>query len=145
MPAVAALGITKPYDFHLRILAVQNFKQLPEAEALSVAYKRINNILQKDYQSKKDINMQLFENSAEVTLAKRIQEMNPALMHAYAEAHYVQVLTQLASLRKPVDDFFDQVMVMTEDEALRENRLLLLSKLRAAFFQVADIALLQTR
>jgi glycyl-tRNA synthetase beta chain len=144
--AVAALGITRPYDFHLRILAVQNFKLLPEAEALGVAYKRINNILQKDSgTSSKVFNIQLFEVNAEVELAKKIQEMNPSLMDEYAAAHYVQVLTQLASLRKPVDDFFDQVMVMTDDAALRENRLLLLAQLRAAFFQVADIALLQTR
>ena len=63
----------------------------------------------------------------------------------YRDARYVDVLSQLAHLRKPVDDFFDQVMVMADDKAQRENRLLLLAKLRKMFLQVADVALLQTR
>jgi glycyl-tRNA synthetase beta chain len=56
---------------------------------------------------------------------------------------YEKVLLRLAELRKPIDDFFDHVMVMTEDKSRRENRILLLQQLRKLFTKVADIALLQ--
>jgi glycyl-tRNA synthetase beta chain len=58
-------------------------------------------------------------------------------------AKYEELLSQLAHLREPVDNFFDHVLVMTEDKARRENRLLMLIKLRQLFLHVADIALLQ--
>ena len=61
----------------------------------------------------------------------------------YTNRKYDEVLVQLAGLHQPIDDFFNQVMVMTEDKAQRENRILLLTQLRALFLQVADIALLQ--
>jgi glycyl-tRNA synthetase beta chain len=146
--AVAALGITRPYDFHLRIQAVQNFKQLPEAAALSAAYKRINNILEKNVaanlSSGEKINSKLLEAQAEIALAREMDKMHSAIDSLYHESQYGQVLIQLAGLREVVDDFFDQVMVMTDDKPLRDNRLLLLAQLRASFFQIADIAMLQT-
>jgi glycyl-tRNA synthetase beta chain len=145
--SVAALNITRPYDFHRRIQAVQSFKQLPDAESLSVANKRVSNILAKYAQTieAREINAHLFEADAERELATQLDILNKSISPLYQEARYVDVLSQLANLRKPVDDFFDQVMVMTDDKSRRENRLLLLAKLRASFFQVADIALLQTR
>lgn len=145
--SVAALEITRPYDFHRRIQAVQSFKQLPDAESLSVANKRVSNILAK-YEEKieaREINAHLFEADAERELATQLDALSLSISPLYRDARYVDVLSQLANLRKPVDDFFDQVMVMTDDKSRRENRLLLLAKLRASFFQVADIALLQTR
>jgi glycyl-tRNA synthetase beta chain len=145
--SVAALGITRPYDFHRRIQAVQSFKLLPEAESLSVANKRVSNILAK-YVEKIDaqeIDTKLFEADVERELAVQLESLGISIGPLYQDARYVDVLSQLANLRKPVDDFFDQVMVMTDDKSRRENRLLLLAKLRASFFQVADIALLQTR
>jgi glycyl-tRNA synthetase beta chain len=146
--AVAAVGITRPYDFHLRIQAVQNFKQLPEAAALSAAYKRINNILEKNVaanlSSGEKINSKLLEAQAEIALAREMDKMHAAIDSLYHESQYGQVLIQLAGLREVVDNFFDQVMVMTDDKPLRDNRLLLLAQLRASFFQIADIAMLQT-
>jgi glycyl-tRNA synthetase beta chain len=145
--AVRALGITRPYDFHLRIQAVQSFKQLPEAAALSAAYKRINNILEKkplENESRLKINNTLLEAQAEIALAHEMEKMQSAIADLYQQSQYGQVLIHLAGLRNPVDDFFDQVMVMTDDIPLRENRLLLLAQLRASFFQIADIAMLQT-
>ncbi|MDR3479061.1 MAG: glycine--tRNA ligase subunit beta [Gammaproteobacteria bacterium] len=145
--AVAALGITRPYDFHRRIQAVQAFKQLQDAESLSVANKRVSNILAK-YDTQilaKDIDADLFENDAERELASQLEVQSLAIAPLYGEARYMDVLSQLSHLRQPVDNFFDQVMVMTEDKNQRENRLLMLAKLRALFLQVADVALLQTR
>jgi glycyl-tRNA synthetase beta chain len=145
--AVAALGVTRPYDFHRRIQAVQAFKQLQDAESLSVANKRVSNILAK-YDTPilaKEIDAQLFENDAERELASQLEEQSLAIAPLYNEARYVDVLSQLSHLRQPVDQFFDQVMVMTEDKHQRENRLLMLAKLRALFLQVADVALLQAK
>jgi glycyl-tRNA synthetase beta chain len=148
--AVFALGITRPYDFHLRIQAVQSFKQLPEAAALSAAYKRINNILEKntaDAHTSHDpqkIDNQLLEAQAEIALAEAMEKMHEVINALYLQSQYGQVLMHLAGLRKVVDDFFDQVMVMTDNKPVRDNRLLLLAQLRASFFQVADIAMLQT-
>jgi glycyl-tRNA synthetase beta chain len=145
--AVAAVSIARPYDFHRRILAVQRFKELPDAESLSVANKRVSNILAK-YDNDigaTEIDVGLFELPAERALAAQLEFLHNAIAPMYQDARYVDVLSQLADLRQPVDEFFEKVMVMAEDRALRENRILLLVKLRAMFLQVADVALLQTR
>jgi glycyl-tRNA synthetase beta chain len=143
--AVAALGISNPLDAHERVKAVQAFKKLSEAETLSIANKRVSNILAKYSNTidAKAINPDFFESAAEQELARQLDAKSQAVRQLYQSGKYDQVLLQLAELRKPIDDFFDQVMVMTEDKPRRENRLLLLTKLRALFLQVADIALLQ--
>lgn len=141
--AVAATGISNPLDAHERIKAVQAFKKLNEAETLSIANKRVSNILAKTNAiATIEINAALFENPAETALAQQLEIKRQAVVRLYETGQYDQVLLQLAELRKPIDDFFDHVMVMTDDEARRNNRLLLLKKLRALFLQVADIALL---
>ena len=143
--AVAALGVTNPLDIHKRIQAVQAFKKLSAAESLSIANKRVSNILTK-YEEKIDaqkIDASLFENEAERVLAQRLEEHSQAVARLYQTHNYEKALLQLAELRQPIDDFFDHVLVMTEDKSLRENRILLLNKLRTLFLQVADIALLQ--
>lgn len=143
--AVAALGISNPLDAHERVKAVQAFKKLSEAETLSIANKRVSNILAKYTNTidAKAINPDFFESAAEQELARQLDAKSQAVRQLYQSGKYDQVLLQLAELCKPIDDFFDQVMVITEDKPRRENRLLLLTKLRALFLQVADIALLQ--
>jgi glycyl-tRNA synthetase beta chain len=143
--SVSALNIFNPVNIHARIKAVQTFKKLAEAEALSIANKRVSNILAKyaDAIEAKKINSTLFENAAEQELARQLEVKNKLVSQLSESGKYDEVLLQLADLRKPVDDFFDQVMVMAEDKPRRENRILLLSQLRALFLQVADIALLQ--
>ena len=145
--AVAAVSVARPYDFDRRILAVQRFKELPDAESLSVANKRVSNILAK-YDNDigaTEVNVGLLELPAERALAAQLDALHQAIAPLFLDARYVDVLSQLADLRQPVDEFFDKVMVMADDRALRENRILLLVKLRAMFLQVADVALLQTR
>ena len=143
--SVASLNLTDPLDVDERIKAVQAFKKLNEAETLSVANKRVSNILSKyvDAIDAKSINPDIFETAAEAELARQLEAKSEKVVRLYQEGKYDQALLELADLRKPIDDFFEQVMVMTEDKPRRENRLLLLSKLRALFSQVADIALLQ--
>lgn len=143
--AVTATGTTRPYDMHCRILAVTAFKNLPEAEALSIANKRVTHILEK-YNNKiiaSDIDTKLFEHDAERMLALKLAEQRDAVALLSRAAEYTPILTQLAHLREPVDAFFEHVLVMTDDKPRRENRLLLLKELRKLFLQVADIALLQ--
>ena len=143
--AVAELGIVNPFDAHKRIQAVQAFKKLSEAEALSFANKRVSNILAKyiDTVDAKAIDAAFFESAAEKELAKQLEAKSQAVAGLHKSRKYDEALLQLAELRQPIDDFFDQVMVMTEDRPRRENRILLLRKLRSLFLQVADIALLQ--
>lgn len=143
--AVAVLGITNLLDAHERIKAVSAFKKLNEAEILSIANKRVSNILAK-YANQIDattIRSDFFENAAEEILAEQIEEKSSIVGQLCRQGKYDQVLFELTNLRHPIDDFFDQVMVMTDDKQRRENRLLLLMKLRSLFLQVADIALLQ--
>lgn len=143
--SVMSLNLTKPYDIHCRIQAVMAFKKMPEAESLSTANKRVSNILSK-YDGKisnTEIKSNLFESDAERELATQLDKQAKLIETLSQEEKYQDALTQLAHLRVPVDNFFDHVMVMTDDQARRENRLLLLRKLRELFLHVADIALLQ--
>lgn len=142
--AVAAIGVTNPLDVHERIKAVQAFKALDESSALSAANKRVSNLLAKSQgELAKQLDPAMFESIAEEVLARELEAKSETVTRLYQAGEYDKVLLALADLRKPVDDFFEQVMVMTDDMPKRENRLLLLSKLRALFLQVADIALLQ--
>jgi glycyl-tRNA synthetase beta chain len=142
--SVTALGLSNLHDVDKRIAAVQAFKSLEAAAALSAANKRVSNILAK-YPNTLDglrINTSLFENEAETALANLVQAKETALAEAFKAKQYQEALTGLAELRQPVDVFFESVMVMTDDQARRDNRLALLGRLRHLFLQVADIALL---
>lgn len=143
--AVLALGIARLNDIDKRIAAVQAFKSMEAALALSAANKRVSNILAKypDSLEGVNINAALFENEAESNLGKLIEAKEKSLAKSFEAKQYQEALTGLAELREPVDIFFDQVMVMTDDKARRTNRVALLAKLRQLFLQVADIALLQ--
>ncbi|MBB71803.1 MAG: glycine--tRNA ligase subunit beta [Legionellales bacterium] len=143
--AVLAKRPSKPLDFHHRIMAVVQFRQLPEATALAAANKRVSRILIKDQEqdSLRNLNQDLFAEQAEISLASLIAEKQQEIAPLYAEANYSEALTRLATLREPVDNFFDNVMVNVEDKQLRNNRLALLASLRDLFLEVADISLLQ--
>ncbi|WP_278182835.1 glycine--tRNA ligase subunit beta [Vibrio misgurnus] len=142
--AVLARNPTKPADFDQRVKAVSHFRALEEAEALAAANKRVGNILAKyDGELAAEIDLALLQEDAEKTLAEAVEIMAEALEPAFATGDYQQALSKLAGLREPVDAFFDNVMVMADDQALKQNRLTLLNKLRNLFLQIADISLLQ--
>ncbi|XAW89541.1 glycine--tRNA ligase subunit beta [Vibrio sp. CDRSL-10 TSBA] len=142
--AVLARNPTKPADFDQRVKAVSHFRALEAAESLAAANKRVGNILAKfDGELAQEIDLALLQEDAEKTLAQSVEVMTEALEPAFATGNYQQALSQLAELREPVDAFFDNVMVMADDEALKKNRLTLLNNLRNLFLQVADISLLQ--
>lgn len=144
--AVLAVEKSKPFDINQRIVAVQHFKNLPEAAALSQTNKRVSNLLEQQSEklSIETINDALFEFDEEKVLATEIAKKEQITKQLHVERNYVAILTALAALRDAVDAFFDHVLVLTEDKARRQNRLLMLNKLRRLFLQVADIALLQS-
>ncbi|EDP58754.1 glycine--tRNA ligase subunit beta [Vibrio sp. AND4] len=142
--AVLARRPTKPADFDQRVKAVSHFRELEAAESLAAANKRVGNILAKfDGELAADIDLALLQENAEKALAESVEVMTEALEPAFATGNYQEALSKLADLREPVDAFFDNVMVMADDEALKKNRLTLLNNLRNLFLQIADISLLQ--
>lgn len=142
--AVLARRPTRPADFDSRINAVSHFRSLEASSALAAANKRVSNILAKvEGELPTAINSALLAEAAEQALAAKLAELQPLLAPLFANADYQQALTLLASLRESVDQFFEDVMVMADDEALKNNRLALLNNLREQFLHVADISLLQ--
>ncbi|MBG0756114.1 glycine--tRNA ligase subunit beta [Vibrio cidicii] len=142
--AVLARRPTKPADFDQRVKAVSHFRELDAAESLAAANKRVGNILAKfEGELPTEIDLSLLQEDAEKALAENVEVLTEALEPAFAMGNYQQALSQLAALREPVDAFFDNVMVMADDEALKKNRLTLLNNLRNLFLQIADISLLQ--
>jgi glycyl-tRNA synthetase beta chain len=138
-----AVAATKPVsllDFAARLDALQRFAELPEATALAAANKRARNILKK-------VEGALPETIDAATLVEPAErELHAALVAALADTDaslasrdYVAVLSRLAALRQPVDAFFDSVMVMADDPAIRDNRLALLKALADRFAAVAAI------
>ncbi|RUR11737.1 glycine--tRNA ligase subunit beta [Legionella septentrionalis] len=131
------------YDADKRIKALLDFILLPEAASLSAACKRVNNILQQSSPNAEiTLDPNLFTESAEQNLFNSLQKMENLVFSLYTEGDYKAILNQLASLREPVDAFFDQVMVMVDNEAIKKNRLALLGRLRLLLQGVADISLL---
>jgi glycyl-tRNA synthetase beta chain len=142
--SVAARQLSSPLDIHLRVMAVHTFNQLPEAEALAAANKRVSNILSKqiDLPDGREVNQALLVEPAEQTLATTLMELTGAVGPLLETRDYTNALKELAKLRNPVDQFFDEVMVMAEQSEVRMNRLALLQKLQALFLNIADISLL---
>ncbi|MGL4834821.1 MAG: glycine--tRNA ligase subunit beta [Shewanella sp.] len=142
--AVLARRPTRPADFDSRINAVSHFRSLEASSALAAANKRVSNILAKvEGELPSSVNATLLVEAAEQALAAKLTELHPQLAPLFANADYQQALTLLASLRESVDQFFEDVMVMADDAALKNNRLALLTTLREQFLHVADISLLQ--
>lgn len=141
--AVMAKSPTRPLDIHRRVQAVNEFSELPEARNLASANKRVSNILSKqDTEITTHVNAELLNEGAERDLAEQLATLSDTLQPLIANKEYSQILQQLAQLQQPVDAFFDQVMVMSDDLALRQNRMAILSQLRELFLEVADVSLL---
>ncbi|OLC68175.1 MAG: glycine--tRNA ligase subunit beta [Betaproteobacteria bacterium 13_1_40CM_4_64_4] len=124
-----------------RLAAVQSFVAMPEAEALAAANKRIVNILKKSgADAAPAVDRSLFADGAEHDLFAEVQKLLPVVHRHVDRGEYTEALRALASARTSVDRFFDDVLVMAEDPALRANRLALLRGLAEAMNQVADIS-----
>lgn len=142
--AVQAIHPHMPLDFDQRIRAVQTFSELPQAEQLADSNKRVANILAKSEETVADkVDEALLTEPAEQALYETVRQAQTAVTPLLAEADYTQVLQTLAGLDAPLTQFFDDVMVNSEDAALKNNRLALLKQVRALFLTVADISELQ--
>jgi len=142
--AVLAKKPSAPLDFEKRIKAVSHFGDLPEAKALAAANKRVGNILAKfDGELYKTFKVELASEQAEKDLAENFQSINLKVSPLVADKNYQAALTELAQLKTSIDTFFDSVMVMSDDEATKINRLTLLNEIRNSFFAIADISVLQ--
>nr|WP_324257345.1 glycine--tRNA ligase subunit beta [Cellvibrio fontiphilus] len=141
--SVTAKQLSQPLDINQRVLAVNEFSKLPQAQALAAANKRVSNILAKQNAAvNSDVNSALLQEDAEKNLAQAISAKEAVVAPLFAAREYTKALAALADLQPTVDAFFDSVMVMCEDAALQQNRLALLSKLRGLFLEVADISYL---
>lgn len=133
----------QPRELARRIAAVEAFLLLPEAVALAAANKRIANILRKatDFSHDSGERAALVE-PAELTLARELEDASQQTAGFAASGDYQAYLARLARLQPAINAFFDQVMVMADDRALRDARLHLLHKLQALFLRIADIGLI---
>ncbi len=141
--AVRALSPHSPLDFDQRVQAVQTFRARSEAEALAAANKRVWNLLSKfDGQVPAAVDSALLQEPAERALAEAVAQAEQAVQPMAAARCYREALERLASLRDPVDSFFEAVLVNADETAVRANRYALLAKLRGLFLGVADISAL---
>ena len=138
----AVLAIRPPlHQVVARILAVTDFSKDPAATSLAAANKRIGNLLKKaEGQLSGQVNTALLTEAAEKALANAIAELQPIAQVHFESGDYRAAMSTLAQVREPVDAFFNDIMVMAEDPAVRHNRLALLAQLHDLMNQVADIS-----
>ena len=142
--SVASVHPASLPDFIQRIEAVSDFSSLDEADNLAAANKRIHNILRKNTESLPEAtDPGLFENSAETNLFDAVTEKESAIQPLIESNNYKGILSELAALKEPIDTFFDDVMVMADNEQVRLNRLSLLQRVTRLFLLVADVSVLQ--
>ena len=142
--AVQSRNPTRPLDFAKRVHAVTEFLKLPEAESLASASKRIQNILKQAGDGiPETVDDNLFAEDAEWDLASKLVVLSPKVKEMLKQGDYTNAMASLAGLRDNVDLFFDTVMVMDEDEKVRDNRLALLNSISGLFLETADISRLQ--
>ncbi|MDJ0653064.1 MAG: glycine--tRNA ligase subunit beta [Xanthomonadales bacterium] len=141
--AVWARRPTRPLDFHRRVQALTDFKALEPAAALAAANKRIGNILKKSTDggaAVPAVNADGLVEAQEKALFADLTLASEDALPMIQSGQYGPALVRLSDLRPSVDAFFDHVMVMCEDEDLKNNRLALLSKIKSIFDDVADIS-----
>lgn len=143
--SVLAVDPRVPSDAHRRIVAVEGFRVLPEADALAAANKRIRNILRKSTETPPEmVDASVLREDAEIRLEERIRALKSSMSPLLEVQDYRNILKLLSGIRGDVDNFFDKVMVNAEELELRRNRLALLQSVESLFLKVADISLLQS-
>ena len=141
--SVVSRDVTKPLDFDSRVKAVYAFSQLDASSSLAAANKRVANILAKqETVISSEIDIDLLQEDAEIALVKALNAKGAEVETAASIKDYASVLSQLSELKVEVDMFFENVMVMVDDTATKNNRLAILQTLRNYFLLVADISLL---
>ncbi len=141
--AVLTLYFDDLVDSFEKVKALQAFKLQPDFKALAIAFKRVSNILNQS-PAGEEIHVSLFEDPEEGTLFKAFEDVQGHVAKLISEKRYLEALSKMVRLRVPVDDFFDNVMVMVEDERVRENRLALLARISGLFLKIADFTRIVT-
>ncbi|MCX5904779.1 MAG: glycine--tRNA ligase subunit beta [Proteobacteria bacterium] len=140
--AVVSCGIDDVLDMQRRIEALQQVKQVPDFEALAIAFKRVVNILAGAVSGA--VSPGLFEEQAERDLHQKYLSLCGQVQSLMHKKEYLPALKLIATLRTEVDNFFDKVMVMVEQEAIRTNRLALLQEVSSLFVNFADFTKLSS-
>jgi glycyl-tRNA synthetase beta chain len=140
--AVLSLGASDLVRSIKKIAAVEDFKNHPDFEPLVTAFKRVVNILKGFTEG--SVNPSLFDSDEERNLHHAFSEINKRVASLIEEDNYEGALKEIATLRKPVDAFFDTVLVMAKDEKIRYNRLSLLQEISTLFYRVADFSKIMT-
>ena len=144
--AVLAKGVSHPLDIDARLVAIERFRTTPAAASLAAATKRIGNILRKAATSIPDaVDADALTEPAERALADALDAVRPDIEERFAERDYAGAMAATATLREPVDAFFDTVMVMAEDRRLRDNRLALLRQVATLCGFTAELSRLDVR
>ena len=139
--AVLSLAPEMLSEIPARLFAVRSFASLAEAPALAAANKRVGNILKKvEGEVKAEVKENLLTEPAEIALNNALSKVKPEADKLFESGDYTNSLKALASLKAPVDDFFDNVMVNADDVALKNNRLGLLAILHQTMNRVADLS-----
>lgn len=139
--AVRVCRPAHPVDFAKRIQAVCKFSEMEAAESLSAANKRISNLLKKvDGGIPEVVNETLLTEADEQALWQALDDLRESVSDLIARHDYTAAIESLATIRTAVDRFFDNVMVMVEDDQVRLNRLALLNQIYQLFLQVADVS-----
>ncbi len=136
--AAVAAGFDDLADLRDRIAALASFREEPEFEPLTVAFKRVGNIIKGGVDA--EIDPSLFTDQAETELYRAFSEAKKNFAEMAEKRDWKGMLAEMASLRAPVDNFFDKVMVMAENERIRRNRLALLTGIARMFGMVADFS-----
>jgi glycyl-tRNA synthetase beta chain len=136
--AVLAEAFSDPVDALQRVKALSEMKQRQDFDALAVAFKRVVNIIKGGVDSA--VRADLFEAACEKDLAGAVENVFDQVQRQVGNGDYAGALQSIAGLRAPVDAFFEGVMVMAEDEAVRKNRLALLTSVARLFQGIADFS-----
>ncbi len=136
--AAVAAGFDDLVDVRARIAALAEFKTHPDFEPLTVAFKRVGNIIKEGVDA--PVDPALFQDNAEACLYEAIQSVKLSADRLVLSGAWLDALTEIATLRGPVDVFFDKVMVMAEDPLVRTNRLALLTTIARLFGKIADFS-----
>jgi len=146
--AVLSCGFDNLSDAEEKIKAIKEIRKLPDFEPLIIGYKRASNIIKQAQKkqlavSSKQLAVDRFIEPEEKELYRNAEKIQQEIQPLVQQKKYFEVLKKLVLLRQPIDNFFDKVMVMVEDESLCKNRLALLKKVVDMFIYIGDFSLLQ--
>jgi glycyl-tRNA synthetase beta chain len=137
--AVCSVSFDELLDTQERIDGLRTAKEWKEFESIVIGFKRAMNIL-KGYSSKREVNPSALNEPAEKKLHQSFLGARERIELHLNRKDYESALLEMTRMKKPIDEFFDQVMVMVEDETIRNNRLALLDEIGKLFLRVADFS-----